>query len=45
MEDLTALAAPYRALNEGELAVVPNTSHIITSPLVELMVEFLQCWS
>jgi pimeloyl-ACP methyl ester carboxylesterase len=35
----------YRALTEGELAVVPGTSHIIAPPLVELMVEFLQRWS
>jgi hypothetical protein len=35
----------YRALAHGELAVVPNTSHIITPPLVELMVEFLERWS
>jgi pimeloyl-ACP methyl ester carboxylesterase len=35
----------YRALAEGELAVVPNTGHIITPPLVELMVEFLERWS
>jgi pimeloyl-ACP methyl ester carboxylesterase len=35
----------YRALTEGELAVVPNTGHIITPPLVELMVEFLERWS
>ena len=27
----------YRALPQGELAVVPNTGHIITPPLVELM--------
>jgi len=35
----------YRALTVGEFAVVPNTSHIITPPLVELMVEFLDRWS
>jgi pimeloyl-ACP methyl ester carboxylesterase len=35
----------YRALAEGELAVVPNTGHIITPPLVDLMVEFLERWS
>jgi pimeloyl-ACP methyl ester carboxylesterase len=35
----------YRALAEGELAVVPATGHIITPPLVELMVEFLERWS
>ena len=35
----------YRALTEGELAVVPGTSHIIAPPLVELMVEFLERWS
>lgn len=35
----------YRALTEGELAVVPNTGHIITPPLVQLMVEFLERWS
>src|SRR5215831_3052013 len=32
----------YRTLTQGELAVVPNTSHIITPPLVQLMVEFLE---
>ena len=32
----------YRALAQGELAVVPNTGHIITAPLVEVMVEFLE---
>jgi pimeloyl-ACP methyl ester carboxylesterase len=35
----------YRALTEGELAIVPATGHIITPPLVELMVEFLARWS
>jgi pimeloyl-ACP methyl ester carboxylesterase len=35
----------YRALAEGELAVVPNTGHIITPSLVGLMVEFLERWS
>jgi pimeloyl-ACP methyl ester carboxylesterase len=35
----------YRTLAEGELAVVPRTGHIITPPLVELMVEFLERWS
>ena len=35
----------YQTLNEGELAVVPNTGHIITPALVGLMVEFLQRWS
>ena len=35
----------YRALAEGELAIVPATGHIITHPLVELMVEFLERWS
>jgi len=38
-------ARAYRALTEGELAVVPATGHIITPPLVELMVEFLERWS
>ena len=38
-------ALAYRALAEGELAVVPATGHIITPPLVELMVEFLERWS
>ena len=32
----------YRTLTEGELAVVPNTGHIITPPLVDVMVEFLE---
>jgi pimeloyl-ACP methyl ester carboxylesterase len=35
----------YQTLNEGELAVVPNTGHIITPSLLGLMVEFLQRWS
>jgi pimeloyl-ACP methyl ester carboxylesterase len=35
----------YRALRESEFAVVPGTGHIITPPLVELMVEFLERWS
>jgi pimeloyl-ACP methyl ester carboxylesterase len=35
----------YRALREGELAVVPNTGHIITPPLVDLMVAFLERWA
>ena len=35
----------YRALAQGELAVVPSTGHVITPPLVELMVEFLERWS
>ena len=38
-------ARAYRALTEGELAVVPGTGHVITPPLVELMVEFLERWS
>jgi len=32
----------YRTLTQGELAVVPNTGHIITAPLVGVMVEFLE---
>src|SRR5262245_2446741 len=32
----------YRTLTQGEFAVVPNTSHLITPPLVQLMVEFLE---
>ena len=32
----------YRTLTQGEFAVVPNTSHIITAPLVQVMVEFLE---
>ena len=35
----------YRAIREGEFAVVPNTSHVITPAVVELMVEFLRRWS
>jgi pimeloyl-ACP methyl ester carboxylesterase len=35
----------YRALSESELAVVPNTGHVITPSLVDLIVEFLECWS
>jgi pimeloyl-ACP methyl ester carboxylesterase len=35
----------YRALNEGEFAVVPNTGHFITPALVELVVDFLERWS
>jgi pimeloyl-ACP methyl ester carboxylesterase len=35
----------YGALTHGEFAVAPNTSHIITPPLVQLMVEFLERWS
>jgi pimeloyl-ACP methyl ester carboxylesterase len=35
----------YRTLTEAELAVVPNTGHVITPSLVDLMVEFLECWS
>ena len=35
----------YRAFSESELAVVPNTGHVITPSLVDLMVEFLECWS
>ena len=35
----------YRALTEGELAVVPATGHVITPPLVDLMMEFLERWS
>jgi hypothetical protein len=27
---------------EGELAIVPNTGHVITPPLVELMIEFFE---
>ncbi len=38
-------ARAYRALTEGELAVVPATGHIITPPLVEVMSEFLRRWS
>src|SRR5215469_9418965 len=35
-------ARAYRTLTQGELAVVPNTGHIITPPVVEVMVEFLE---
>jgi len=35
----------YRALPEGEFAVLPGTGHIITPPLVERMVDFLGRWS
>jgi pimeloyl-ACP methyl ester carboxylesterase len=35
----------YRALPEGELAVVPNTGHLITPSVVELTIEFLERWS
>ena len=35
----------YRTLTETELAVVPNTGHVITPPLVQIMVEFLERWS
>jgi hypothetical protein len=35
----------YLETGEGELAVVPGTGHVITPPLVELMVEFLERWS
>ena len=35
----------YRALGEAEFAVVPATAHIITPPLIGLMVEFLERWS
>jgi pimeloyl-ACP methyl ester carboxylesterase len=38
-------ARAYRALAEGELAIVPSTGHIITPTLVELMIEFLERWS
>jgi pimeloyl-ACP methyl ester carboxylesterase len=38
-------ARAYRALAEGELAVVPATGHVITPRLVELMVEFLERWT
>ena len=37
--------AAYRALPEGELAVVPNTGHLITPAVVELSIEFLERWS
>ena len=33
--------AAYRALPAGELAVVPNTGHDITSPIVDMMMQFL----
>ena len=34
--------AAYRALPAGELAVLPETPHIITAEGVELMIEFLE---
>ena len=35
----------YRALGEAEMAVIPNTGHIITPPVVDTMVDFLERWS
>jgi hypothetical protein len=31
----------YRVLPAGELGIVPNTGHDITSPIVDTMVQFL----
>ena len=35
-------AAAYRALYDGELAVLPNTGHLITPEAVEATVEFFE---
>lgn len=33
--------AAYRVLPAGELGIVPNTGHDITSPIIDTMVQFL----
>jgi pimeloyl-ACP methyl ester carboxylesterase len=33
--------AAYRVLPAGELGIVPNTGHDITSPIVDTMIQFL----
>jgi pimeloyl-ACP methyl ester carboxylesterase len=35
----------YRALRKGELAILPNTGHVITPLSVSIMQEFLERWS
>jgi pimeloyl-ACP methyl ester carboxylesterase len=35
-------AAAYRKLGDGEVAVLPNTGHLITAAQIELMVDFLK---
>ena len=32
----------YRALREGELAVLPNTGHLISASAVQVSIEFLE---
>jgi pimeloyl-ACP methyl ester carboxylesterase len=36
-----AACAVYRAAPEGELAIVPNTGHEITSPVIDAMTDFM----
>ena len=35
----------YRSLRDGELAILPNTGHVITPLSVSIMQEFLERWS
>jgi pimeloyl-ACP methyl ester carboxylesterase len=35
-------ASAYRALHDGELAVLPNTGHLITPAAVQVSIEFLE---
>jgi pimeloyl-ACP methyl ester carboxylesterase len=35
-------AIAYRALRDGELAILPNTDHVITEAAVAAMVDFLE---
>jgi len=35
----------YRALPAGELAIVPNTGHDITAPIIDTMVQFLSTYA
>jgi hypothetical protein len=33
-------ATAYRSLRDGELAILPNTAHVITRQSVSIMLEF-----
>ena len=35
----------YRSLRDGELAILPNTGHVITPLSISIMQEFLERWS
>jgi pimeloyl-ACP methyl ester carboxylesterase len=35
-------AVAFRALKQGQLAIIPNTGHVITKPKIDAAIEFLR---